>query len=82
MKHQKQKTGGATHAPVSKSNYTATLLTHHTIVNNALAQWETEKQRLWSEYERTGNPAHLKAFDVHRAAMSARLANTAQAKYG
>jgi hypothetical protein len=73
----REQSGGATHAPGSKSNCPGILLSPDYIVN----QWETEKQRLWSEYQRTGNPAHLKAFEVHRAAMSARLANTARAKY-
>ena len=72
----REQSGGATHAPSSKSNCTGILLSADYIVN----RWETEKRRLWSEYKRTGNPAHLKAFHVHRHAMDARLADTTEAR--
>jgi hypothetical protein len=38
-----------------------------------LAVWQQEATRLLSEYRRTGNAAHLKAFRVHRGAMGGRL---------
>jgi hypothetical protein len=38
-----------------------------------LAVWQQEATRLLSEYRRTGNLAHLKAFRVHRGAMKGRL---------
>lgn len=44
------------------------------LVSQAIrAVWRLEAARLLSEYRRTGNTAHLKAFRVHRAAMGGRL---------
>ncbi len=37
------------------------------------ARWHAEGARILGLYRRTGNHAHLKAFQVHRAAMGARL---------
>ncbi len=37
------------------------------------AHWRREAIRLFTEYRRTGNPAHLKAYRVHRAAMNRQL---------
>lgn len=31
-------------------------------------QWRKEANRLVSEWRRTGSPAHLRAFQIHRAA--------------
>ena len=73
----REQSGGATHAPDPKSNCSASLLSREYTVN----QWKKEKQRLWSEYQRTGDPAHLKAFHVHRDAMYVRLAVSKKAKY-
>ena len=36
-------------------------------------QWRREAHRLAVEYRRTRNPAHLRAFHVHRAAMGGRM---------
>ncbi len=33
------------------------------------AHWRREARRLLAEYERTGHPAHLKAYRTHRSAM-------------
>lgn len=35
--------------------------------------WLREAKRILAEYRRTDNPAHLKAFRVHRAAMGRRM---------
>lgn len=37
------------------------------------AHWGAEANRLFTEYQRTGKPAHLKAYRVHCAAMTGRL---------
>jgi hypothetical protein len=42
-------------------------------VKHAPERWRKEARRLFAEYQRTGDTAHLKAFRVHRAAMGARL---------
>jgi hypothetical protein len=42
-------------------------------VKHAPEQWRKEARRLFAEYRRTGQTAHLRAFRVHRAAMGARL---------
>jgi len=76
----KEKSGGAIHAARSEPNCTGIVVFPGYSVNPVLAQWRKEADRLWAEYQRTGNPVHLKAFDVHRAAMSARLATATEAK--
>ena len=43
------------------------------VSQGTLVVWRQEAARLRSEYGRTGNAAHLKAFRVHRAAMGGRL---------
>jgi hypothetical protein len=61
-------------SPASQETNCAFLLTlWRERVKHAPAQWRKEAQRLFAEYRRTGNMAHLKAFRVHRAAMGARL---------
>lgn len=40
-------------------------------------RWREEAKRILAEYSRTGNPAHLKAFRVHRAAMGRRMRGSA-----
>jgi hypothetical protein len=77
---QKAKSGGASNTARSGSNRTGILVPSGYSVNHVLAQWRKEAARLWAEYQRTGNPVHLKAFDVHRAAMSARLVTATEAK--
>jgi hypothetical protein len=76
----KAKSGGAGNASRINPHSTGILVFPGYGVNHALAQWRKEADRLWAEYQRTGNPVHLKAFDVHRAAMSARLATATEAK--
>ena len=70
----KEKSGGASNAARSDSNRTGIVVSHDYSVNDALTHWRKEAARLWSEYQRSGNRAHLTAFEVHRAAMAARLA--------
>jgi hypothetical protein len=75
----KKKSGGASGATRSESSRTILFPTGYS-VNHVLAQWWKEADRLWAEYRRTEDPSHLKAFDVHRAAMSARLTTATGAK--
>jgi len=74
----KAKSGGAANAARIES--CSILLPSGYSVNHVLAQWRKEANRLRAEFERTGNPAHLKAFNIHRVAMSAGLANATEAK--
>lgn len=69
----KTKSGGAANATRLESYLTETLTSHIPSVNHTHEQWRREASRLLAEYGRTGNPEHLKAFRVHRAAMGARL---------
>ncbi len=43
-------------------------------------RWWREARRILAEYERTGNPVHLRALRVHCAAMRARLRETETVK--
>ena len=70
---QERKSGRAGNVIRSESNRSGILVFRGYIVNHALAQWRKEAQRLFAEYRRTGDTAHLRAFRVHRAAMGARL---------
>jgi hypothetical protein len=72
----KKKGGGATNATRSES--CSILWQSGYSVNHVLAQWRTEANRLRAEYDRTGNPAHLKAFKIHRAAMQTRAGEVRQ----
>jgi hypothetical protein len=76
----KAESGGAGNATRIIPHSTGILVFPGYSVNHVLAQWRKEGNRLRAEFERTGNPAHLKAFNIHRAAMSARLANATEAK--
>lgn len=69
----KEKSGGAANASRSESLSADILSFSDYRVNHVPAQWQKEAKRLWGEYRRTGNPSHLKAFQVHRAAMGGRL---------
>jgi hypothetical protein len=69
----KAKSGGASNTARSGSNRTGILVFPGYSVNHVLVQWRNEAARLWSEYQRTGHPSHLRAFRIHRAAMGGRL---------
>lgn len=62
-------------ARLQTSINTATLPRNYAAVNLSSAQtrWQQEGRRLLAEFRRTGNPTHLNAFRVHRAATGGRL---------
>ena len=66
----KAKSGGARNASRINPHSTGILFDDGFSVNHTRAQWRKEAQRLFAEYQRTGNTAHLKAFRTHRAAMA------------
>src|SRR4051812_32710639 len=74
----KEKSGGATNATRSLLHSTEIVTSDGYSVNHLLAQWEKESQRLWAEYERTGNSAHLRALNIHRAAIRGRATEVQQ----
>ena len=69
----KAKSGGASNAARSESDRTGILLPSGYSVNHVLAQWRKEAARLWTEYQRTGHPSHLRAYRTHCAAVAERL---------
>jgi hypothetical protein len=76
----KAKSRGARNASRINPHSIGILFADGFTVNHVLAQWRKEANRLRAEFEHTGNPAHLEAFNIHRAAMSARLASATEAK--
>lgn len=70
----KERGRSAKAARLQTSDNPMILLRHSAAVNPATrARWKQEGDRLLAEFQRTRNPAHLRAFRGHRAAMAVRF---------
>ncbi len=65
--------GALQHGPLPCKLASAEYRSRFSLQARCEIRWCSEAKRILAEYRRTGNPAHLKAFRIHRAAMVGRM---------